>query len=139
MSSQAKNAVKKLVINGFKTKFEKELREKVSKKGVLVKLINSNMKRANVLVDILKESDDLNTISHGKNAAQKTDDEYLKKFSQMPKGGPKHSIAVSRAHHLTNFLSEYIINAFQSGVFLKPDIPDHLNNVIRFNCFELIC
>jgi len=54
----------------------------------------------------LKETEHQNVNTHTGTTAQKSDEEFLKRYSQMGKGGPKHSIAVSRAHHLTNFLSE---------------------------------
>lgn len=42
----------------------------------------------------------------------------------MPKGGPNHSIAKNRAHHLTKFLKQYLLNAFQTGYFEPPQIPE---------------
>ena len=104
----------KLLIDTFKKKLANELREKNKKKGVLTKILNSNSKRSQTLVQILKETEQPHTTNVN-------DDDYLRKYNQMPKGGPKHSIAVTRAHHLTNFLSEYLINAFQSGHFTVPE------------------
>ena len=132
MSSQIKNLTKKIVINAYKTKLEKEMRQKMAKKGVLIKMIEANSKRTKCLSDILKESDNLNILSNNKTSQNDTnekmsDADIMKKYRNTPKGGPKHSIAVNRAHHLSNFLTEYIINSFQSGRYEKPIIPDHLN------------
>jgi len=93
--------------------------EKTKKKGELIKILNAHSKRSYKLVEILNESDSLNSRNN-----RVTDDEFLKKYNQMPKGGPTHSIAVNRAHHLTNFLNEYLINAFQSGHFQVPEFHD---------------
>jgi ribosome-binding factor A len=131
-SSNGKKLFKSLVINAYKKKHEEQIRQKFAKKGLLSKMFESNRNRTKSLIDILKESDDLNTISTNNqfdktantnsNTNTKSDEEFLKKFYNTPKGGPKHSIAVNRAHHLTNFLSNYIINAFESGHFDKPDM-----------------
>ena len=109
---------KQLMLNAYKRKLASELKEKSRKKGLLVKVLSSNSKRSNTLVDILKESSNFSTL----NTAKPSDDDFLKKFRTMPKGGPSHKIATSRAHHLSNFLTEYIINAFQSGLFSKPEL-----------------
>jgi ribosome-binding factor A len=109
---------KQLMLNAYKRKLASEMKEKSRKKGLLVKVLSSNSKRSNTLVDILKESSNFSTL----NAAKPSDDDFLKKFRTMPKGGPSHKIATSRAHHLSNFLTEYIINAFQSGLFSKPEL-----------------
>jgi oligoribonuclease NrnB/cAMP/cGMP phosphodiesterase (DHH superfamily) len=97
---------KNLVINAYKKQVENELKERSKKKGILIKLLNANRKRSSKLVEILKETEHQNVNTHTGTTAQKSDEEFLKRYSQMGKGGPKHSIAVSRAHHLTNFLSE---------------------------------
>lgn len=119
---------KNLVINAYKKQVENELKKRSKKKGILIKLLNANSKRSSKLVEILKETEHQNVNTHTGTTAQKSDEEFLKRYSQMGKGGPKHSIAVSRAHHLTNFLSEYLVNAFQSGHFLMPDLPDDLES-----------
>ena len=135
--------IKNIVVDAWKKKIQSTLNEKNRKKGVLIKVMKSNYKRSNTLVEILKESDQLNSATRFGDASRPTgstaksttgdtanattsfgvsDEEFLKKYNQMPKGGPKHSIAAKRAHHLTNFLSDYLINAFQSGYFNVPDI-----------------
>lgn len=137
------NIAKRMIINAYKKRLDKELKSKFAKKGLLIKVFESNKKRSDSLVEILKESDDLNHMSNNSSSSSsssssrvKTDDEYLKKFHNVPKGGPKHSIAVKRAHHLTNFLSEYIINAFQSAHFESPEIPEDLNTQSDLNGFK---
>lgn len=132
-STNGKKLFKSIVINAYKKKHEEQIRQKFAKKGLLQKMFQANTNKTKSLIEILKESDDLNTLST-KNQFEKTattnnnennvksDEEFLKKFYNTPKGGPKHSIAVRRAHHLTNFLSNYIINAFESGHFGKPDL-----------------
>lgn len=124
---------RKLLIDSYKKQLTNELREKNKKKGVLIKILNSNEKRSKTLVQILKETDQ--PTSSSSSSSGTTDDEFLKKYNQMPKGGPKHSIAVARAHHLTNFLSEYLINAFQSGHFNVPDFDKHEQTLNDSNGF----
>ena len=134
--------IKNIVVDAWKKKIQLTMSEKNRKKGVLIKVMKSNYKRSNTLVEILKESDQLNSATRFGDASRPaastakstndstnsstsfglSDEEFLKKYNQMPKGGPKHSIAAKRAHHLTNFLSDYLINAFQSGYFNVPDI-----------------
>jgi ribosome-binding factor A len=135
-----------LIIDAYKKKLQQETRQKMAKKGLLTKIVASKKKRANVLVNILQESNNFNTLNNDSfRSSQQTassstsgdsssscsssskksdDDEFLKKYYQASQGGPKHSIAVSRAHHLTNFLTEYILNAFSSGQFATPDIAE---------------
>lgn len=118
-------------------------KKKLAKKSVMEKVLKANRHKSHALMDILKESDNLNTMSVNRNPTEstkiKSDDEYLKNFYNAPKGGPKHSIAVNRAHHLTNFLRDYILNAFQSGLFPSPDFhveeiyrTKHINDKFRF-------
>jgi ribosome-binding factor A len=135
----SKKLVKKLIIGAYEKQIQLKLLEKYKKKGELIKILNSNTKRSKTLVEIFKS--DINIPQTAASETSKTtndeakkqvnysvsDDEFLKKYNQMPKGGPKYSIAVKRAHHLTNFLSEYLINAFQSGHFTMPEISEHLN------------
>ncbi|RNA14777.1 hypothetical protein BpHYR1_053583 [Brachionus plicatilis] len=125
--------LKRFVINAYEKRFQKELREKLAKKGLLTKVLDNNKKRTDSLIDILKESDNLNTLRSS--PGLKTEEEYLAKFRNASHGGPKHSIAVNRAHHLTNFLSEYILNAFQSGRFDSPEIPAEINTELDLNGF----
>lgn len=128
------------MINAYKNRFDHELRAKSRKKGLLVKMINANKSRSNVLDEILKESNDLNTINNASSSSRSaSNDEYLKKFNTTMRGGPKHSIAQTRAHHLTNFLSDYIINAFQSGYFDSPEIEQLLNFKFEISNVELMC
>jgi ribosome-binding factor A len=141
---------KQLVLDAYKKKLNKEMQEKFAKKGLLKKMFDANKKRTNTLVEILKESDNLNTMqnnNYSKNnngsstttSSTKPDNEqFLKKYYQTQTGGPKHSIAVNRAHHLTNFLTEYILNAFQSGHFESPDLtPLNLDPKTEDYFFEL--
>jgi ribosome-binding factor A len=127
----ASKAGRTFVIDYYKKQLQQEAKKRMAKKGLLTKIVESKKKRANVLVNILQESNNFNTLNNDsfKNATEAnsekkppSDEEFLKKYYQAGKGGPKHSIAVSRAHHLTNFLTEYILNAFASGQFETPDI-----------------
>ena len=114
-------STKRLMLNVWKAKCEKELREKTRKKGLLIKMIDSNSNRSEKLVDILKEPSGVNTsASSTDNSKSFSEAEFLRKYHESSKGGPNHSIAQNRAHHLTNFLSQYLINAFQSGYFTVP-------------------
>lgn len=126
--------LKRFVINAFETRFKKEISKKFAKKGLLIKILNNKQKSSNSLLEILKESDDLNTLRN--RSGRITEEEYLSKFRNSSHGGPKHSIAVGRAHHLTNFLSEYIINAFQAGYFPSPEIPDEINTELDLNNYN---
>ncbi|CAF1011800.1 unnamed protein product [Brachionus calyciflorus] len=133
--------LKRFVINAYEKRLQKHIKDKYSKKGVLIKVFDSNKKRSESLVEILKESDNFNTLNSSKKQENlknetKSEEEFLSKFRNVVKGGPKHSIAVNRAHHLTNFLSEYIINAFQSSHFDSPEIPDELNQEFDLNGFK---
>jgi ribosome-binding factor A len=99
--------------------------KKFEKKGLLTKLAETKSRKSSSLEQILKES----TAPTPTSSSQPSNDEYLRKFNTTTQGGPKHSIAVTRAHHLTNFLSEYIINAFQSGHFESPDLSEPTEEV----------
>jgi hypothetical protein len=76
---------KKLVLNVYKRKIEAATKEKNAKKGLLVKIFNSNTKRTNTLVEILKESNNFATLNNTQTSSNSTtghkvnDDEYLKK------------------------------------------------------------
>ena len=130
--ASAGNPRKLFIINFYQKQLGKALRQKRAKKGLLIKIMDANRKRSEVLDSILKESSNLDTLNmaakfastqqHEQQQQVKSDEEFLKKYYQTPKGGPKHSIAEARAHHLTSFLTEYVLNAFQSGAFLKPDV-----------------
>lgn len=61
MSFRAEGA-KQFVINAFKKQKDRELRERLKKKGILTKILSNNQKKSNVLVDILRESDNFNTM-----------------------------------------------------------------------------
>lgn len=135
--------LKRFAINAYETRLQRQIKQKFAKKGLLIKVFDSNKKQSDSLIQILKESNDLNTLNNANKSENpssksriKTEDEYLSKFRNVSKGGPNHSIAISRAHHLTNFLSEYIINAFQSSHFDSPEIPDELNTQTDLNGFK---
>lgn len=88
MSFRSSDVAKRLVINAYKNQKERELRDKLRKKGVLTKIVSANQKKSNVLVDILRESDSFNTMTSfsksDQNASQaqqiNSNDDYLKKF-----------------------------------------------------------
>ena len=136
---------KLFVIGAYKRSLQNETKLKNAKKGLLIKICHRNKGRTNVLSEILAQTNDLNTInsknfknnniddSSATKTANASDDEYLKKFYQTPNGGPKHSIAINRAHHLTSFLTEYILNAFSSGYFEMPEIAKFK---LETNCTE---
>lgn len=129
----------RLAINAYKNQLNKEILQKKAKKGLLVKIVQSNRNRAGVLNEILRDSNNLNIMNHEtfrqQSAENPTDEnetsdrkneDYLKKYYQTPAGqGPKHSIAQARAHHLTNFLTEFIVNAFACGRFAQPDMNEY--------------
>jgi ribosome-binding factor A len=121
---------RRFIIDAYKKQLAKEEKIKNAKKGLLTKIFLANKKKSNALIDILKESNNLNTMNSDafkststgdQQHMYKSNEEFLKKYYDAPKGGPKHSIAVTRAHHLTNFLTEYILTAFSSGQFTPPD------------------
>ena len=127
--------VTKLALDVYKRVLAKEMKQRNMKKGLLIKIYEANSKRSGALDEILTESDQLNNMrakaERDANMAgtrdaptTQSEEEFLKKFRDMPKGGPTHSIAETRKNHLTNFLSEYILNAFQSGLFVKPELTE---------------
>ncbi len=96
----------------------------------LIKMLATNEKRTSALVEILSDTETQASLSKKKpdltentSQAKMNDNDYLKKYYQTSKGGPNHSIAQNRAHHLTKFLRQYLLNAFQSGQFREPEIP----------------
>lgn len=109
------STVRKLVVDAIKIKTRFQQLEKTRKKGLLTKMLKSNSNRSSALMNILTESDRSKTRSTAESDHKVSDDEFLKKYNQMPKGGPNHSIAQNRAHHLTKFLKQYLLNAFQTG------------------------
>lgn len=122
-----KQLAKSIVIDAQKIKNKAYLLEKNAKKGLLTKLLQANTKRTNALVEILSETETQKTIKKKSEAilkkasaadseqATKSNEEFLKKYYQTPKGGPNHSIAQNRAHHLTKFLRQYLLTGFLSG------------------------
>lgn len=54
---------RKFLVNAFKNQQEKAAREKFRKKGLLTKIFQTNRKKSNALVEILRESDTFNTLS----------------------------------------------------------------------------
>ncbi len=124
MSSQL---AKTLIIDAARKQLNARLFEKNKKKGLLTKLLATNEKRTNALVDILSEAETQASMAKKRPdldaQTNPNDSSYLKKYYQTARGGPNHSIAQNRAHHLTKFLRQYLLNAFQSGQFREPDIP----------------
>lgn len=121
---------KTLVINAAKIQLRAEIAEKKRKKGILTKLVTVNAHRTNALVEILSSTETQaslkkKSVSHSVHPLNHSvsDNTFLKKYYEAPKGGPNHSIAPNRAHHLTKFLRQYLLNAFQSGQFPQPHIP----------------
>ena len=140
----------RLVIDAHRKKVHRELTAKLAKKGVLTKLFDSNKKRTSTLDQILAESDDINVGANfaSNNATQsaqqqqqqqqgRSNSDFLRRYTTMPKGGPSRGIALHRAHHLTEFLTTYILNAFQSGHFDKPELPGHLRQRAVDYVFEI--
>lgn len=89
------NMPKKLLVNAFRNQQEKAIREKMKKKGRLIKILEANQKRSIALVDILKESDTFNTMSSFNRMSNETssqanetssNEEFLKKFRNIPVG-----------------------------------------------------
>ena len=119
--------IKNLALNTYRHSLNKEMRIKNQKKGLLMKISQTNNKRSKALDEILTESDNLNKMK-AKSSAKidttptRSEEEFLKKFRDTSTKGPNHSIAENRKNHLTNFLSDYILNGFQSGLFIKPDL-----------------
>jgi len=132
----SKQLVKSIVIDAQKIKEKAFLLEKNAKKGLLTKLLQANSKRTSALIEILSETETQKTIKKKNEAilkkasvanseqATKSNEEFLKKYYQTPKGGPNHSIAQNRAHHLTKFLRQYLLTGLLSGKFFFPF--DHL-------------
>ena len=128
--------VKNLVVNIYKNLLDKQMKEKNRKQALLHKVYDKNLKRTKALDDVLTESDNLNKMKKklavdpasfaaaSATSPTKSEKEFLEKFLNMPKGRPTHSIAENRRNHLTNFLSDYILNGFESGLFVKPVISD---------------
>lgn len=111
--------LRRFLINNFKNHFQRELREKNSKKGLLAKVIKNNKKNTNCLVEILKDSDHLNTFKNS--FYQTTEDEILLKFRNTNKNSQKFSISSNRTNYLSNFLRKFIINVIQSNYFENLD------------------
>lgn len=132
MSSQL---VKKLVIDAARNKFKAAIFEKNKKKGILTKLMATNHSRTSKLVDILSDAETQATMSKKRPdlSQDASDNEYLKTYYKTPKGGPNHTIATNRAHHLTKFLRQYLLNAFQSGQFLEPEIPNKFKKTVTID------
>lgn len=106
---------RRFLINRFENIYQKELKEKISKKGLLVKVLTNNKRKTDSLIEILKDTDDLNAL---KKSFQKiTEEEYLSKFRNIVNNRFKHSIADQKANYLSEFLNEFIINAFQLNYF----------------------
>ena len=147
ITSSSGLGLKKLTLNIYRNMLEKEMRQRTRKQALLHKIYDANSKRTKALDDVLTESDNLNkmkrkvasdpTSAAAVNATNptKSEQEFLEKFRNMPKGGPTHSIAVSRKNHLTNFLSGYILNGFESGLFEKPDCVSQSESRIDSNGF----
>ena len=128
--------VKTLVVNIYKNFLDKQMKDRNRKQALLHKIYDKNLKRTKALDDVLTESDNLNKMKKkiavdpasfaaaSATSSTKSEQEFLEKFLNMPKGRPTHSIAENRRNHLTNFLSDYILNGFESGLFVKPVISD---------------
>ena len=100
MSFRSSDVAKRLVINAYRNQKERELRDKLRKKGVLTKIVSANQKKSNVLVDILRESDSFNTMTSFSKSEQNdtqaqqinSNDDYLKKFRNTNVGRLEFSI-----------------------------------------------
>ncbi len=90
----------KFLINAYKNQYEKALRDKVKKKGVLTKIVMANKSRTNVLGEIFRQSDSFNTInsyerqksedSPPDNDAASSNEKYLEKFRKTTFGKMIH-------------------------------------------------
>jgi hypothetical protein len=115
------SSYKKLLTNAYKNR---------NKVGKLTKMFDKSKPRSDKLVNILKDSSILNTIAYTNTPCPPTsdgqsNDEFLKSFQSMKLGGSIHPISKQRTHHLNNYLSNFIINIFQSGQIMNSSMTDH--------------
>ena len=133
ITSSSGLGVKKLALNVYQNLLDKTMKEKLKKQSLLHKIYDANSKRSEALDQALNEADHVNRTKKKMNnnpscaassSTTRSEEEFLEKFRNMSKSGPKHGIAEIRKNHLTNFLSDYILNGFESGLFVKPSLSD---------------
>ena len=119
-SSSSSSIARKIAFNFQRARDKQELIKKYGRQGKLIKFVQ-NRSKTNTQIDETLSSHVEKYKFNGpaqilsSSSTQSIYEELREKLSNLNLNKAYRRTATIRAHHLTNYLSNYIINAFQSG------------------------